>query len=165
MDVFLLILGFLFALLGIIGSFLPIIPGPIAGWVGLLILHLTNAIPMSYTFLGVTFIISIIILVLDYIIPAMGTKKFGGSKAGAIGTTIGLIIGLFSPIPFGFIIGAFLGALIGELTYKVDFLRAIKAALGSFLGFLASTTIKFIISLIFFGFFVKITIANWDNFF
>ncbi len=165
MDVFLLVLGFVFTLLGIIGSFLPVIPGPITGWIGLLLLHLTNAVPMSYAFLGITLIIAIIILVLDYIIPAMGTKKFGGSKAGAIGTTIGLIIGLISPIPFGFIIGAFLGAFIGELTHKIDFARALKAAFGSFLGFLASTTLKFIVSIIFLVLFIQQTLISWDKFF
>ncbi len=165
MDLFLLITGFLFTLLGVIGSFLPVLPGPITGWIGLLLLFLTKTVPMSYTFLGITLVVSIIIWVLDYIIPAMGTKKFGGSKAGAIGTTIGLILGLISPIPLGFIIGAFLGAFIGELTHSIDIPRALKAAFGSFLGFLASTTLKFIVSLIFVGLFIKTTITNWNNFF
>lgn len=131
MDIFLLIVGFLLTLLGIAGSFLPVLPGPVTGWFGLLLLYLTDAVPMSYTFLGITLAISIIIWVLDYIIPAMGTKKFGGSKAGVIGTTIGLIIGLLAPIPLGFVIGAFLGALVGELTHISDFKRALKAAIGS----------------------------------
>jgi len=156
MDIFLLITGFLFTLLGIAGSFLPVLPGPITGWVGLLLLYLTKAVPMSYTFLGITLVISILIWILDYIIPAMGTKRYGGSRAGAIGTTIGLIIGLISPIPLGFIIGAFLGAFIGELTHNTNIARATKAAFGSFLGFLASTTLKFIVSLIFTGLFIKI---------
>ena len=166
MDIFLLTIGFIFTLVGIAGSFLPVLPGPFTGWVGLLLLHLTSVIPMSYTFLGITLVVSIIIWVLDYIIPSMGTKKFGGSKWGVIGTTIGLIIGLISPIPLGFIIGAFLGALIGELLYdSKDTQRALKAAFGSFLGFLASTTLKFMVSLIFLGLFLKITISNWDKFF
>lgn len=162
MDIFLLIVGFLLTLLGIAGSFLPVLPGPIMGWLGLLLLHLTEAVPMSYTFLGITLMISILIWVLDYIIPAMGTKKFGGSKAGAIGTTIGLIIGLLAPIPLGFVIGAFLGAFVGELTHISDFKRALKAAFGSFIGFLASTTLKFIVSVIFVGLFVKTAIEYWD---
>ncbi len=165
MDLFLLIIGFLFTILGLVGSFLPILPGPFTGWIGLLLLHLTTAVPFSYTFLGITLAISIIIWILDYTIPAIGTKKFGGSKAGAIGTTLGLIIGLISPIPFGFIIGAFLGALIGELTHKIDFSRALKAAFGSFLGFLASTTLKFIVSLLFLGLFIQQTLSNWDKLF
>lgn len=165
MDIFLLILGFLFIILGLIGSFLPVLPGPIMGWIGLLLLHLTQAIPVSYTLLGITLAISIIVWVLDYIIPAMGTKKFGGSRAGAIGTTIGLIIGLISPIPLGFIIGAFLGAFIGELTHNTNISRALKAAFGSFMGFLASTTLKFIVSVIFAGLFITKAITNWNTLF
>jgi len=157
MDIFLLILGFLFALLGIIGAFLPVLPGPIMGWIGLLILHLTSVVPMNWTFLGVTFAVSIAIWVIDYIIPAMGTKKFGGSKYGVIGTMVGLIVGLIAPIPFGIIIGPFLGAFLGELINdSKDSKKALKAAFGSFLGFLASTFIKFIAAVIFLGFYISI---------
>ncbi|RSC92117.1 DUF456 domain-containing protein [Tenacibaculum singaporense] len=157
MDIFLVILGFVFACLGIIGSFLPVLPGPITSWVGLLLLHLTKAVPQNWTFLGITLAIAVIIFFLDYFIPAMGTKRFGGTKYGVYGTTIGLIIGLLSPIPLGILIGAFFGALVGELIYdSKDTNRAIKASFGAFLGFLASATIKFSISMVFLVlFFVK----------
>ena len=161
-----IITGFLLTLLGIAGSFLPVLPGPIMGWLGLLLLYLTKAVPMSYTFLGITLAISILIWVLDYIIPAMGTKKYGGTKFGAIGTSIGLIIGLIVPIPLGFLIGAFLGAFIGELIHDhMDFHKAIKGAVGSFLGFLASTGLKFVVALIFTGLFVYKTVDYWDAIF
>ena len=154
MDIFLTILAAFFIILGIIGSFLPVLPGPLTSWVGLLILHLTDVIPMNWTFLIITLIVAITIWILDYIIPAMGTKRFGGSKAGMIGTSLGLIIGLLSPIPGGIIIGPFVGALIGELINKSEFNKALKAAFGSFLGFLASTFIKFIVALVFLGLFI-----------
>ncbi|WBX70782.1 DUF456 domain-containing protein [Tenacibaculum retecalamus] len=151
MDIFLAVLGFCFVCLGIIGSFLPVLPGPITSWIGLLLLHLTNAVPQNWTFLGITLVIAIIIFILDYFIPAMGTKRFGGTKYGVYGTTIGLIIGLLSPIPFGILIGAFLGALIGELIYdSKDTNRAIKASFGALLGFLTSATIKFSIAIVYF---------------
>ncbi|MFT7900990.1 DUF456 domain-containing protein [Tenacibaculum ascidiaceicola] len=155
MDIFLVILGFVFACLGIIGSFLPVLPGPITSWIGLLLLHLTKAVPQNWTFLGITLAIAVIIFFLDYFIPAMGTKRFGGTKYGVYGTTIGLIIGLISPIPFGILIGAFTGALVGELIYdSKDTNRAIKASFGAFLGFLASATIKFSISMVFLVLFI-----------
>ena len=75
MDIFLLITGFLLALLGIIGSFLPVLPGPLTSWFGLLLLHLTDVVPMNWTFLGITLAIAILIWIIDYIIPAMGTKN------------------------------------------------------------------------------------------
>ena len=150
MDIFLLLVGFLLVLLGIVGAILPVLPGPLTGWFGLLALHLTSVIPLNWTFLGITLAIALIIWILDYIIPAMGTKKFGGSKYGVYGTTIGLIIGLFVPIPLGVLIGAFLGAFIGELLYdSKDTQRAIKASFGSFIGLLASAFIKFFVALVY----------------
>lgn len=147
-------------ILGIIGAFLPVLPGPITGWVGLLLLHLTKVVPQDWTFLGITLAVAIIIYILDYIIPALGTKKFGGSKYGMYGTTIGLIIGLIFFPPFGIIIGPFVGALIGELMYdSKDSNRAFKAAVGSFIGFLFSTGLKFIVGLIYLGLFLSIF---WD---
>ena len=157
MDIFLLIIGFLFALLGIVGSFLPVLPGPFTSWIGLLILHLTEVVPLNWTFLGITLGISIIIWIIDYFIPALGTKKFGGSKAGIVGTMVGLLIGLLFLGPFGIIIGPFAGAFIGEMLHNSsDTGKALKAAFGSFVGFLTSTFLKFIAAVIFTGFYVAI---------
>jgi len=164
MDIFLVILGGIFMLLGIIGSFLPILPGPLTSWVGLLILHLTDAVPLNWVFLVITLIVAIAIWLLDYVIPALGTKRFGGSRAGMIGTTLGLIIGLVSLGPFGIIIGPFIGALIGETLNKSDSQTAIKAAFGSFLGFLTSTFIKFIVAVIYLGLFVHDIFTFGNNF-
>lgn len=165
MDILLVILGSLFMILGIVGAILPVLPGPILGWVGLLLLHLTKAVPMNYQLLGITFAIAVLIFFLDYIIPALGAKKFGGSKKGATGATVGLLIGLIAPIPLGFVIGAFIGALIGELIHNPkDLKRALRSAFGSFVGFLTSITIKLLVSTIFLGIFISETIDFWDGF-
>lgn len=162
MDIILLVLGFICVIVGIIGSFLPALPGPGLSWLGILLLYLTKAIPNNYWVLGITLAITLLIIILDYIIPAKGTKKFGGSKYGIWGTNIGLITGLFFiPIPFGFVLGAFLGAFLGEMLYdKKDHKRALKAATGSFLGFLASSFMKFLVSMIFLGTFLYV---SWTN--
>jgi uncharacterized protein YqgC (DUF456 family) len=159
MDIILIIITASIMLLGIIGSFLPVLPGPLTSWVGLLILHFTDAIPMDKPFLMITLIIALFIWFLDYIIPAIGTKRFGGTKYGMIGTTIGLVVGLIAPIPGGIIIGPFVGALIGELLNKNDTKVATKAAFGSFIGFLTSTFIKFVVSIIYLGLYIGIL---WD---
>ncbi|WP_457615888.1 DUF456 domain-containing protein [Lutibacter sp.] len=157
MDIVLLIAGFLFIILGIIGSFLPILPGPITSWIGLLLLHLTKAVPQNWTFLGITLGIAVLIWIIDYFIPAMGTKKFGGSKFGVIGSMLGLIVGIVFLGPLGIIIGPFLGAFLGELLKdSKNTNKAFKAAIGSFIGFLTSTLIKFIATLVFAGFFFSI---------
>jgi len=166
MDLILIVLGLFLVILGIIGSVLPVLPGPITGWLGLLLLFLTSAVPINYYLLGVTFFIALLILILDYIIPGIGAKKFGGSKKGANGATLGLIIGLILPIPLGFVIGAFVGAFIGEMIHDPkDLKRAIKSAFGSFIGFLASTTMKLFVSVIFLVIFVYELYSYWGDIF
>lgn len=160
MDIFLLTLGFLLTILGVLGSFLPVLPGPITGWFGLLIIHLTKIVPINYTFLTITFVIALIIWALDYIIPAIGTKKFGGTRNGVIGSTIGLILGILFFPPFGIIIGPFVGAFIGEMiSDRNDSKKALRAAFGSFIGFLTSTFLKFVVAMIFVGLYFSIF---WD---
>lgn len=160
MDIVLLILGFVFMLVGILGSFLPVLPGPPISWVGLLLLYLTKAVPDNWWVLGITFVIAITITVLDYVIPAMGTKRFGGSKAGMWGTIIGLLVAIFVPVfgPFGIIIWPFIGALVGELLNKANKETALKAAFGSFLGFLTGTFMKLVLTVVYAIFYVYITI-------
>src|SRR5690554_4179880 len=133
MEYVLLILSLAFLIAGLIGSLVPILPGPPLSWLGLLMLYLVKGIEMDYWTLGISLFITIVVTILDYVIPAMGTKRFGGSKYGVWGTNIGLVIGLFVP-PFGFILGPFIGALIGELIFDSNnFNRALKAATGSFI--------------------------------
>lgn len=167
MDTILLVLGFICVVVGIFGSFLPALPGPGLSWLGLLFLYLTKAIPNNYWILGITLLVTLIVMVLDYVIPAKGTKRFGGSSYGVWGTNIGMLVGLlFIPIPLGFIVGAFLGAFLGEWYFaKKDTQKALKAASGSFLGFLASSFMKLVVCVVFFGTYVWIVIANWEQLF
>ena len=151
----LVIVAFGCMIAGILGSFLPVIPGPPLSWIGILLLYLTHAIPANYWVLSITLLITIVISVLDYVIPSRGARKFGGSSYGVWGTNIGLIIGLLTPIPFGFIVGPFIGAFVGELIYdSKDSRRALKAATGSIIGLLASSFMKFVICMMFLGIFV-----------
>ena len=162
MDTILIILGLLCVIVGIFGSFMPVLPGPTISWAGILLLYLTKAVEINYWILGISLIVTIFISVLDYIIPAKGTKKFGGSKYGVWGTNLGMLLGFFLiPVPLGFIIGAFLGAFLGELYYNSqDKQRALKAATGSILGFLASSFLKFIVCIVYLGLFLLIV---WQN--
>lgn len=146
MDYFLIGLGILFLILGILGGVLPVLPGPPLSYVALLLLHFTDKYQFSSKFLIIWAVATIVVYLLDYIIPAWGTKKFGGSKRGVWGSMIGLLIGLFLFPPFGIIIGPFAGAVIGEITGGKDNKTALKAGLGSFIGFLAGTMLKLIVS-------------------
>lgn len=159
MDVLFIGIGAVLMLVGILGSFLPVLPGVPVSWLGLLVLHLAPSVPMNYWFLGITFIVAALIYALNWIIPAMGTKRFGGSRSGMIGATIGLVAGIISPIPLGIIIGPFIGAFIGEVINKSDRRSALKAAFGSFIGFLASSFMEFMVAL---GFLLLFVWKVWD---
>ena len=110
MDNLLILLSGCFILLGIAGSFLPIIPGPITAWVGILILSFVPHISIDFTLLILSFCIALAIFILDYFIPSLGAKKFGGGKGSVYGSSIGLIFGILFLGPFGLILGPFLGA-------------------------------------------------------
>lgn len=163
MDLMYSICGLLLILIGIVGSILPVLPGILISWLGLLALYLAPSIPFDSFFITLTGVVAVLLYILDYIIPAMGTKRFGGSKAGVWGTTIGLIIGIVAPIPFGILIGPFLGALIGEIAFnKTEGPQAFKAAVGSFIGFLSSTFIKFMATVVYLGLFLYKLVVFWD---
>lgn len=159
MEIILLIVAGIFIILGVLGSFLPVLPGVPLSWIGLLIFFLIPGVGMNYLFLGITLAIAIIFYVLNLIIPAMGTKKFGGSRKGMIGATIGLIIGIFAPIPFAILIFPFVGAFVGEILNKSDSRTAGKAAFGSFLGLLASSFMEFIVT---FAFLILFLYQFWN---
>ena len=165
MDYILLVIGLICMIVGIIGSFLPVLPGTPLSWVGLLLISFTSAVPTNYWLLSITGILMLVVTLLEYYIPAKGTKHFGGSKYGVWGTNIGIVVGLIVPIPFGVIIGPFIGAFVGELINNSNNPRgALKAAFGAFLGFLASTFISVMLSLIYFGIFIYLFWKNYQYF-
>ena len=146
MDYLLIGLGIIFLLMGIAGAILPIIPGPPLSYLGLLMLHFTSRYSFDSQFLWIWAGVTLVVYVLDYIIPAWGTKKFGGSKKGVWGSIAGLLLGMIFFPPFGIIIGPFVGAFVGELIAGKDQSAALKAGLGSFIGFLSGTLLKLIVS-------------------
>lgn len=156
MDLLIIVLASLFILLGIIGSFIPIIPGPLTSWSGLLILSFSSSITISPFFLVLSFIIALFIFIIDNIISILGAKKFGGGKGSVIGSSIGLILGIIFLGPFGLLFGPFTGAFLGELYMNQDNKKgALKAAIGALLGFITGVSLKFMISLAFCFYFLK----------
>lgn len=147
MDIFLITLSGIFLFVGLVGCFLPILPGPPLSYLGLLILNFTSTISFSTQFLLLWFMITLLVTLLDYAIPPLATRKYGGSKQGAWASAIGVIFGIFLFPPWGIIILPFLAAYLVELINNKDHKGALKAATGSFIGFLTGTAIKLIASI------------------
>ncbi len=147
MDVVWSVLALLLMLLGIIGSFLPVLPGPPMAYAGMLVMQLRELPPFSARFLIIWLVIVVVVSVLDYVMPLVMTKNSGGSKCSVWGCSIGLLIGLWFGLP-GIILGPFIGAFAGELLARRDVDDALRAAVGSFIGFVFSTLLKFISCLV-----------------
>ena len=151
MDIVLLIIAGLLLLIGIIGCVVPGLPGTPIAYAGLWIAQATDRVDFSWQMLLIWGIVTLLVSVLDYIVPAWGTKKFGGTKWGVWGSTIGVFIGLgFGAVGviLGPLVGAFLGELIatarkGEITEE-SVSAALRAGWGSFVGIFFGTVIKLI---------------------
>ncbi len=149
-EILILIFAIILIILGLAGCILPIIPGPPVSFAGLLLLKYTNFVEAGKlddfdTNLWYLAGAAVLVTVLDYIVPIWGTKKFGGSRTGTWGAGLGFVAGLFFA-PFGLIIGPFLGAFIGEIIAGKDEKSSLRAAFGSFIGFLTGVILKFIVS-------------------
>lgn len=153
-DYLLLILGIIFMIMGIIGCLVPVLPGPPISFLGLIFLHLSRFGQFSATTLITLGSIAAIVTILDYIVPVWGTRRFGGSKYGTRGATVGLIIGFFLG-PMGIILGPLIGAFVGEMLFKDDVAYAVKAGFGSLLGFMTGIGLKLAASFVITFYFVK----------
>lgn len=154
MDVLWLTLGIILMLIGLAGSILPFLPGPPLCFLALLIQQLQSTPPYTTDFLLTWGAITVVILVLDYVIPLYGTKRFGGTKYGMWGCAIGLVAGLWLG-PAGLVIGPFVGAFVGELIGNARSQHALRAALGSFAGFVFGTLLKLVACFVMGWYFLK----------
>jgi uncharacterized protein YqgC (DUF456 family) len=143
MDWLWIILGILLILAGIAGSLLPLLPGPPIAYVGLLLQQLKAEPAFTTKFLLIWAGIVILTLVLDYLVPIWGTKKFGGSKYGVWGCTLGFLAAFWMG-PWGVILGPFLGAFLGEMIAGKNSKQSFRAAMGSFIGFIAGSFFKLV---------------------
>ena len=143
MTIILIILGLLFALCGLIGCILPVIPGPSISFLALIILsYAKNWEPFSSTFLIIMAGLTILVTILDYVVPAGGAKKYGASKSGVVGAMAGMLIGVFMFPPWGMIVGAFMGTFAGELLAGKEGRKALQAGFGVFVGIMVSAGLK-----------------------
>lgn len=154
MDILISIIAILAGIIGIAGSILPGLPGPPVSWVGMLLLYLwgTGSEALDASMSGRTLlvwgIVVAVVSVIDYFVPMYFTKVTGGSRYAERGALAGLIIGVFLT-PLGMILGSFVGAFLSELYYnRQGSAQALKAAFGSFLGFITGTGLKTIVSVI-----------------
>ena len=137
LDIILIILGSLCLIVGLLGCILPIIPGPPISYAGLLLLHITDKAQFSTSQLLIWLFLVVIVQVLDYFTPMIGSKYSGGSKWGSWGCLIGSIVGIIFLGPWGIV------------------RDALKSGIGALIGFLVGTVFKVVVCGYFVWCFVK----------
>ena len=133
MEIFIDIVAVILGIVGLLGCILPVLPGP----------PCSLQDDITWRLLIIMLIVTVVVTVLDYVVPGWLTRVTGGTKYASRGATAGMIVGILFFPPWGMILGAFIGALIAELYWgEKKMAQGLKAALGSFLGFLLGTGAK-----------------------
>ena len=148
MEIILIVLSFLLVLGGLAGCVLPVLPGPPLAYIGMLLVHITDKAEFSCAQLVSWLVLVVVLQVLDYITPLLGSKYSGGSEHGNRGCVAGTILGLFF-MPWGIVLGPFLGAVLGEMLGGRDLEHALKAGFGTFLGVVFGVLLKMALCLYF----------------
>lgn len=148
MEIALAIFGIFLLCIAFVGCFVPALPGPPIAYAALLLAQLGPETPFSFQFMIIMALIVGGITIIDYMIPAFGAKKWGGSRFGIIGAVLGVLLGIFILPPFGFIIFPFAGAMAGEILTGARSDKAFKAAIGTLIGLLLGSLLKFSLTLI-----------------
>lgn len=141
------LLSIILIIIGIAGTILPVLPGLLLSFAGILLYKFLGNPEFSILYVVIFGILTTISLILNYTIPIKTTAKYGGSKYGKIGGFLGTVIGLFFP-PIGFFIGMLIGVFVGELIHdKKDKKKAFNATKGAFLGFIYGTGFNLMVGL------------------
>ena len=142
------VISLILIFVGMLGTFLPVLPGLILSFGGLLLYKFGTDADLSMIYIWIFGILTVVSAVLNYVIPAKTNKKYGGTRWGSIGSIVGTIVGIFIPIPLGFLIGMFAGVFIGELLHDVnDKKKAWNSMKGAFIGFIYGTGFSFMVGL------------------
>jgi len=156
MPLVLIIAGAFLSLAGLVGCLLPVVPGPPLNFLALILLSLARGWePFDATFLIVMAGVTVVVTVLDFVVPALGAKRFGATRAGVWGSVLGMIAGILFFPPFGMFIGAFVGAVAGELAAGREGPSALRAGWGVFMGTMLATALKLAASGVMCYYFVK----------
>lgn len=147
LEVVIIFLGVLLLLAGLAGCILPVLPGPPLAYLSLLLLQFWAEKPFTTGFLVLVALVVVLITLIDFLIPAIGSKKWGGSRYGMTGALIGVIAGLFFFPPIGFLVFPIVGALLGELLNGRELKIAFKAATGTLAGLFLGSMLKLALTL------------------
>ncbi|MEM8886287.1 MAG: DUF456 domain-containing protein [Planctomycetota bacterium] len=142
--------------LAMVGSILPVLPGPPIAYGAVLLMDWSQGWTFSWQEHAVMIFAIVAVTALDFVVPAIGAKKFGAGKLGMRMSVVGMFVGLFFFPPFGLFLGGAVGALIGESMAGKRNREALRAAWGVLVGTVAGTVLKLLVVLL-----IGLHISGW----
>lgn len=140
--------------LGLAGTVLPVVPGTVLVWGGIVL----GAWIDDFTRVGTTTVVVVSVLALlawglDYVAGLMGAQKAGASKQALLGAAVGTVVGLFMGL-VGVLFMPLVGAAVGEYLARKDQSRAVKVGLATWVGIMVGLIAKVVLAFIMVGIFV-----------
>lgn len=143
LDILAWIIVVVLFIVGMAGAVYPILPGALAIYAAFFVYgFMISFEPFGWLFWTIQTLIVAVLFLADYAVNAWGVKRYGGSRASVVGSTIGVLVGPFVIPAFGLVIGPFAGAVIGELLTGSDLDRSVKVGWGSLVGLFTSVVVK-----------------------
>ena len=155
---FLWVLSAVLVLVGLAGTVLPLLPGTLLVWAGLLlgawIDDFTRVSALTVVFIT---LLAVLAWALDFVAGLLGAKRAGAAKLALVGAAVGTVVGLFMGL-VGVLFMPLVGAAIGQYWAQRDQQRAAKVAFATWVGLMLGMVAKVVISFVMVGIFL---IALW----
>lgn len=154
MTTLLWILVAVLVVVGLVGTVLPALPGPILVFAGVLLgAWIDDFTRVSGWTVGIVGVLTLAVFATDWVAAALGAQRVGASKQALIGATIGTIVGVFTGL-WGLIFMPLVGAAVGELIARPDLRHASRVGIGTWIGLAIGTVVKIALVFLMVGIFV-----------
>lgn len=150
-----IIISFVLIILGVLGIFIPVLPGPILVLMGIVLYgFITEFTVITFNWIIIFAILTFITIIVDYLASFFTAKRFNVSTWGMIGMILGGFGGLVILNVIGLLIGQVIGLILGEILSGKELVQAIKAGSAGVIGYIISLSVKILITGIMVGSFV-----------
>lgn len=147
------VLALALMLAGVVGTFLPVLPGAALVFGGMLLAAWIDDFQrIGWITLAILGVLTALVFVIDAVAAVLGAKRVGASRLAIVGATVGTIVGLFFGI-VGLLLAPFAGAVLGELIARGRIEHATRVGFGTWLGMAVGALAKIAVVLAMLGLF------------
>lgn len=154
MDILLWTIAVLMIVAGVVGTVVPMLPGPLLVFAGLLLgAWIDGFAQVSVATVVVLGVLTVASWAVDYLSGVMGAQKVGATRQAIVGAAIGTVLGIFTGL-WGLLFMPLAGAAIGEYLAIRDHVRATHVGVATWIGMMIGAVLKIAITFLMIGVFV-----------